>query len=112
MTPVAVIGLGAMGLGMAKTLAAKGFPVIGFDISPERRVLAAALGVQPVDDVRLALAAGEVIVTSLPTGAHVADIVEGEGGFLVNAKPGAVLVDTSTSEPATSRRLAGLCAAK
>jgi 3-hydroxyisobutyrate dehydrogenase len=112
MTPVSVIGLGAMGLGMAKTLAAKGFPVIGFDISAERRVLAAALGVQPVDDVRLALAAGEIVVTSLPTGAHVAEVVEGEGGFLASAKPGAVIVDTSTSEPGTSRRLSALCAQK
>ena len=112
MTPVAVIGLGAMGLGMAKTLAAKGFPVIGFDISPERRVLAAALGVQPVEDRAVALAACDVVVTSLPTGAHVAAVVEEESGFLSKAKAGAILVDTSTSEAETSRRLASLCAGK
>ena len=33
--PVGFIGLGNMGLGMAKNLLKAGFPVVGFDIRPE-----------------------------------------------------------------------------
>ncbi|TXN00329.1 NAD(P)-dependent oxidoreductase, partial [Methylobacterium sp. WL64] len=34
---IGVVGLGNMGLGMAATLARKGFAVIGYDISDARR---------------------------------------------------------------------------
>ena len=41
---VAVIGLGAMGMGMARTLAAKGFAVTVFDISDQAMARAAEAG--------------------------------------------------------------------
>jgi 3-hydroxyisobutyrate dehydrogenase len=110
MTPVAVVGLGAMGLGMAATLAGKGFAVTGFDLSGERRALAAEAGVRPAASLGEAITAGGVLVLSLPLAAHVEAVVEGADGVLARARPGAVVVDTSTSEAAVSRRLAALCA--
>jgi 3-hydroxyisobutyrate dehydrogenase len=110
MTPVAVIGLGAMGLGMAATLAGKGFAVTGFDLSEDRRELARGAGVTPAASLGDALAAGEVVVLSLPLAAHVEAVVEGPDGVVARARPGAIVVDTSTSEAAVSRRLAARCA--
>jgi 3-hydroxyisobutyrate dehydrogenase len=45
MHTIAVIGLGNMGLGMATTLAGKGFAVAGLDLSPERCEIATAHGI-------------------------------------------------------------------
>jgi 3-hydroxyisobutyrate dehydrogenase len=43
---VGVVGLGNMGLGMAATLARKGFTVLGYDISQARRAAIEAAGVR------------------------------------------------------------------
>jgi 3-hydroxyisobutyrate dehydrogenase len=106
---VGVIGLGAMGLGMAKTLTGKGFAVTGFDLSAERMALAQKAGVKPAPQPASLHVGCDVIVASLPTGRDVASVVEGPGGFVMRARPGAVFVDTSTSEPALSRRLSAAC---
>ena len=44
MKNIAVVGLGNMGLGMARNLLAAGFDVIGFDLRPERAQMLAATG--------------------------------------------------------------------
>ncbi|MFZ4806072.1 MAG: NAD(P)-dependent oxidoreductase [Hyphomicrobiaceae bacterium] len=104
-TTVGVVGLGQMGLGMATSLAGKGFAVLGCDLSAERRALAEAAGIRvaPLSDVAANCA---VVVLSLPMAAHVADVVERPDGLLASLPRGAVIVDTSTSEASVSRRLA------
>lgn len=106
---VGVIGLGAMGSGMAKTLVERGFAVRGFDLSAERGRAAAALGVTIASEPAGLYAACDLVIASLPKASDVASVVEGPGGFVNRAKPGAIFVDTSTSEPQMSRKLAGLC---
>ena len=109
MTRVAVIGLGQMGLGMALVLREKGFAVAGHDLSAERRALAAEAGAAVPGDAALAAAGADIILLSLPLAAHVASAVE---SLLEGMRPGAVFVDTSTSEASVSRRLHGLCGAR
>ena len=109
MTRVAVIGLGQMGLGMALVLREKGFAVAGHDLSPERRRLAAEAGAAVPGDAAQAAAGADIILLSLPLAAHVASTVE---SLLEGMRPGAVVVDTSTSEASVSRRLHALCAAR
>lgn len=108
MTQVAVIGLGQMGLGMAATLAGKGFRVSGHDPSQARAELAREAGIVVPGELTKAVAEAGVIVLSLPLAAHVCETVEGR--LIGHATAGAVIVDTSTSQAAVSRRLAGLCA--
>ncbi|MGL5117500.1 MAG: NAD(P)-dependent oxidoreductase, partial [Beijerinckiaceae bacterium] len=107
---VAVIGLGQMGLGMATTLAGKGFAVIGHDVSEAAATRAREVGIPVAPSRAMALADTQVILLSLPLAAHVAETVEGPGGVLASAAPGTVIIDTSTSEAAVSRRLAALLA--
>lgn len=109
MTRVAVIGLGQMGLGMALVLREKGFAVAGHDLSPERRRLAAEAGAAVPGDAAQAAAGADIILLSLPLAAHVASTVE---ALLEGMRPGAVVVDTSTSEASVSRRLHALCGAR
>ena len=109
---VGVVGLGSMGLGMAATLAGKGFRVLGFDTSAERRALAAAAGVEAVDAVAGAFTGVTHVVFSLPTAADVAGVVEANAHLLGSGGSGRVIVvDTSTSEPDVSRALAAKLAA-
>ncbi|MEC8281801.1 MAG: NAD(P)-binding domain-containing protein, partial [Pseudomonadota bacterium] len=57
MAIVGVIGLGQMGLGMAETLLREGFAVVGFDLDPARREMAAALGATNADSIAALCAA-------------------------------------------------------
>jgi 3-hydroxyisobutyrate dehydrogenase len=109
---VGVIGLGRMGLGMAANLAAKGFATLGLDPAPERRGLGQGRGIAMADDLAALCARSDIVLASLPTAVQVEQVTAGPDGFLAKARPGAVLVDTSTSEASVSRRLAGAAAAK
>ncbi|MGL4437995.1 MAG: NAD(P)-dependent oxidoreductase [Bosea sp. (in: a-proteobacteria)] len=109
-TSIAVIGLGNMGLGMATTLAGKGFAVTGFDLSRERCRLAEAAGIKVAAGLTTLAIEATIFVLSLPLAKHVAETVE--GGIMAHAASGRVIIDTSTSEVAVSRHLAALCAAR
>lgn len=101
---VGVVGLGAMGLGMAASAARAGFRTLGFDLSPERADLAREAGVEPVATLDEAFSADR-IVFSLPAAQDVADVVERMAGLL-QERDRIVIIDTSTSEPQVTRRLA------
>lgn len=108
MMKVAVIGLGQMGLGMAATLRAKGFEVAGHDVSEARLLLATEAGCAAPGRIAEAVRDAQAIVLSLPLAEHVRHVVEID--VIGAAKPGAVIVDTSTSEASVSRGLAAVCA--
>ena len=112
MPSVAVIGLGKMGLAMAIVLKGKGFAVMGFDLSPERIQLAGNEGIACEADLRSLSTKARLFVLSLPLASQVDMTVAGAGGLLAHAAPGSVIIDTSTSEAAVSRRLAAACALK
>jgi 3-hydroxyisobutyrate dehydrogenase len=106
MKDIGVIGLGNMGRGMALSLKRGGFHVIGTDASAATRQALAQEGITVRDSVKEVLADSDMLILSLPTAAIVTDVVAGTGGLLENAKPGVLVVDTSTSHPDTTRRLA------
>jgi 3-hydroxyisobutyrate dehydrogenase len=110
MARVAFIGLGNMGGGMAANLAKHGHDVRAFDLSAAALDKAQAAGCLPVAGAAEAVAGAEAIVTMLPAGTHVesvyADAVFG------HAEPSAILIDCSTIDVATARRVAEAAAAK
>jgi len=63
---VGVIGLGKMGLPMARRLAERGFAVIGYDVALAALKAAAAAGVQPVNSPKAVAATSDL--TALLTG--------------------------------------------
>jgi 3-hydroxyisobutyrate dehydrogenase len=104
---VGVVGLGSMGLGMAQTLASKGFSTLGFDLSAERKALAEKANVTPTDRLDPLFEKADFLVFSLPTARDVENTVN-QYSHLLNADGGrrVIIVDTSTSEPDVSRALA------
>lgn len=100
---ITVIGLGQMGGNMALTLRRAGFDVTGTDVfdSARQRLADQGLDVAPLD----ALPASDIYLLSLPTSAHVREVIETRPGLLKIAAAGSVIIDTSTSDPVDSREL-------
>jgi 3-hydroxyisobutyrate dehydrogenase len=107
MTAIGFIGLGNMGGPMAANLVKAGHEVVGFDLS---KAALAAFGGEKAADVAAAVKSAEVVVTMLPAGPHVLSVY-GEH-VLPNAKPGALLIDCSTIDVETARRVSRAAAEK
>lgn len=104
---IGVAGLGSMGLGMAATLASKGFATLGFDLSAERLELSQQAGVTPSNDLGDLFRQADFLVFSLPTARDVENVVNEYGHLLgTERQHRVIIVDTSTSEPDVSRQLA------
>ena len=98
---VGFIGLGVMGRPMASHLSRAGHPLQLFDAAPGVAAeLAGALpdAVAAVSPAALA-AASDIVVTMVPNGEVVRSLVAGDDGLLQGFAPGALLLDTSSSEP-------------
>jgi 3-hydroxyisobutyrate dehydrogenase len=100
---VAWIGVGTMGLPMARHLVAAGHDVVACDLDPAR---ASELGAAIAESPAEAAAGADVAILSLPSPAAVEQAALGPGGAAGSLSPGTVLVDMSTSPPALARRLA------
>jgi 3-hydroxyisobutyrate dehydrogenase len=107
---VAFIGLGNMGGGMAANLAKNGHDVRAFDLSQEALDKAKQAGCLPAATAGEAIAGAEAIVTMLPAGRHV-EAVYTDSVFDA-AEPGAILIDCSTIDVDTARRVAEAAAAR
>lgn len=108
---VGVVGLGNMGLGMARSLVRAGFDVLGQDIDGARQLPAEKEGLRFVTDVAALLDRVDAAVFSLPHASDVEAVAMTEGGLLTRNDRKVVVIDTSTSDPGTSRRLAARLAA-
>jgi 3-hydroxyisobutyrate dehydrogenase-like beta-hydroxyacid dehydrogenase len=104
---VGFIGLGLMGEGFIKRLTALGYPVVGFDILADKVAAATRLGAAAAASPAEVARRADFVLMSVTTTAAVADVVEGPHGILSVEKPRLrVLVDHSTTEIETTRRLA------
>jgi len=110
MARIAFIGLGNMGGGMAANLAKAGHDVRAFDLSADALAAAKAAGCLPVDSAIAAMDGVEAVVTMLPAGTHV-ERVYADAVFAA-APPSAILIDCSTIDVATARRVADAAQAK
>ena len=112
MKTIGVAGLGNMGRGMALSLQRGGFTVAGFDPSPAAADNMARENVQIFASVAALAAAVDVLILSLPTSDVVEAVVFGTEGILAGARPGLLVVDTSTADPASTRKVAAALAEK
>jgi len=99
-----VIGLGAMGLQMARHMATKNFDVLGHDIDAEAIKRAQAVGVRTGDAAAVGRHA-EVAVVMVATDEQVRDAVQ---ALLQNLSGGSVICIASSVAPETCRDLAAL----
>lgn len=109
---VAFLGLGAIGAPMAARLAAAGHALTVWNRTPGKATAseAAAAGARVAATAREAIGAADVVITCLPESRDVAALLDEAG--LDAFRDGAVLVDCTSGDPATSRTIAGRLAAR
>jgi len=106
MPSVTVIGLGVMGLPMARNLVTAGYSVTGYNRSSGRLDELVAAGGSRAANVADAVSGADIIITMLPDAPDVSAVLLGPDGVFANARPGTVVLDMSTIAPRASRELA------
>ena len=112
MSKVAFIGLGNMGGPMAANLIKAGHEVCVFDLMPAAVQQLVDAGATSAETANAAAADAAFVITMLPAGKHVEMVYLGEEGLLNTVSPTAVLLDSSTIDAATTRKVADAANAK
>jgi len=103
MTRIAFIGLGNMGTPMSRHLIRAGHAVTGFDLHAEALSKLTQDGGRAAPSIAEAVRDVEIVITMVPTGAHVRQVYEGEDGILRHARSDALLIDCSTIDVQTAQ---------
>ncbi|WP_439861317.1 NAD(P)-dependent oxidoreductase [Pseudomonas sp. MBLB4136] len=103
---IAFAGIGLMGLPMTRRLLAAGYPLSVWNRSPDKCVPLLQLGARRASTPADLCADAEVVLLCLANTEVVREVVFGPGGIVEGGKPGQVLLDMSSLEPAATRELA------
>lgn len=105
---IGFIGLGVMGLPMARNLARAGYPLTVHDINrePLTKLQAEVPGVNVASAPDAVARASDIVITMLPSGIEVREAALGKQGLLHGFRPGGLLLDTSSSEPEFTKEIA------
>ena len=103
MASIGFIGVGNMGGPMVVKLMAAGHAVTAYDPAAAALEKARDAGASAAASAAQAAAAGEVVISMLPAGAHVREVYLGEGGVIAAARVGALFIDCSTIDVETAR---------
>jgi 3-hydroxyisobutyrate dehydrogenase-like beta-hydroxyacid dehydrogenase len=101
---IGFIGLGNMGGRMASCITKTGRGVLGYDPVTEN---VSAAGATPAGSAADVVGGSDIVLLSLPKSAVVEAVMLGDEGVLEHLRDGQIVVDLSTSAPASTRMLAG-----
>ena len=107
---IAILGLGTMGMGMATNLLNAGFSVAAYNRSSAKAAPLGALGARIASTPADAARDADVVISMVSDDDVSRKTWTGELGALSGAKPGAVLVESSTVTPAWIAEFAQLAA--
>lgn len=99
MKRVGIVGLGDMGIGMAKNILAAGFDLTGFDLRAERLDMLTALGGKAVPNVKAVGADSDVVFVMVLNGKQALDVIAADTGLLQSLKPGSTIIVSATIKP-------------
>ncbi len=112
MATVGFVGLGIMGRPMLKNVLKAGHTVVAYGRSAPKLDAVVADGAQRGASNADVGARSSIVVTMLPDGPEVEEVVLGPGGILSGSKPGSLIIDMSSISPLVSQKIAAVCAAK
>ncbi len=98
---IGFIGLGVMGAPMVRHIAKAGYRLALYDINKAAsdQTLKEFKTVQPLPSPKQVAAVSDIVITMLPTGKHVQEVIRGKGGLIEGYQPGSLHLDTSSAEP-------------
>ncbi|MEA1604502.1 3-hydroxyisobutyrate dehydrogenase [Pseudomonas spirodelae] len=105
MTTIAFIGLGHMGLPMARNLLKAGFNLNVFDLLQAAVEDLAKDGALPASSALEAVQNADVVVSMLPASRHVEGLYLGDSSLLAALKPGSLVLECSTIAPESARKV-------
>lgn len=103
---IAFIGLGNMGGPMAANLIEAGYSLTVFDLVDDAMERAVTAGAARAKSAAAAGSAADIVISMLPAGKHVEDLYLGTGDLLDSVDEKTLLIDSSTIDANTSRRVA------
>jgi 3-hydroxyisobutyrate dehydrogenase-like beta-hydroxyacid dehydrogenase len=107
---VGLVGLGAMGLPIARHVVRGGFRVLGYDLDADAVAAAAAAGASPCEDLESLLREADVVLVLVDGEPAVVSIVEAACRCGAQSPAGQILVIGATIRPTLQRRLADTAA--
>lgn len=102
---VGFVGLGNMGVPMAVNLVQAGYEVVGYNRSRAGVDRLVRSGGRGSSSLREAIRSAAFVITVLPDGPDVEEVMLAPGGILDSAPTESLVIDMSTIPPATARRL-------
>jgi L-serine 3-dehydrogenase (NAD+) len=105
MTTIAFIGLGHMGLPMARNLLKAGHDLRVFDLVPAAMQELATEGAQATTNALEAVTGTKVVISMLPASRHVEGLYLGADGLLAALQPGTLVLECSTIAPEIARKV-------
>ena len=112
MATVGFVGLGIMGRPMLRNLLKAGHTVIAYGRNPAKVDACVADGAQRGASNADVGARAPIVITMLPDGPEVEEVVFGANGILAGSKAGSLIVDMSSINPLVSQKIAAACAQK
>ncbi|ARU58811.1 MAG: 3-hydroxyisobutyrate dehydrogenase [Pseudomonadales bacterium] len=112
MKKIGFIGLGHMGLPMAKNLVKNQYQLNVFDLNPEPLQELKALGAHVAISATDAIQNVDVIISMLPSSPHVESLYSGPDGLLASITGKPLIIDCSTIAPDCARRVSKAAADK
>jgi len=104
--PIGFIGLGNMGLGMARNILKSGFPLIGYDVREEPLRAIEGMGGQRAKSPREVSERARIAFVVVLNYPQIEQAILGEQGLQEGVKPGDVIVPMSTISPHQVKELA------
>jgi 2-hydroxy-3-oxopropionate reductase len=111
MATVGFVGLGIMGRPMLRNLLKTGHTVVAYGRNAEKLEACVKDSAQRGASNADVGARSDVVITMLPDGPEVEEVVLGANGILSGAKPGSLLIDMSSINPLVSQKIGAACAA-
>ena len=103
---IGIIGLGLAGSALCRRFLKMGFEVVGYDINPVATNQAKRFGAQVSNSPKQIGHLSNIILLSLPDSTIVDLVVEGPNGLLETISENSLIIDTTTSDPNASAKLA------
>jgi 3-hydroxyisobutyrate dehydrogenase-like beta-hydroxyacid dehydrogenase len=93
---IGMIGVGIMGSAMSANLLKAGYEVIGYDVAPPQLEGLVQQGGSGADSCRDVAEQADVVITSLPSGEALQQVVTAKEGLVSVQKKGLIVIETST----------------
>ena len=109
---IAFIGIGVMGISMARNLMKQGHSLRVYTRTAAKARPLAEEGAVQTDNIADCVQGAQAVITIVGYPRDVEEVYEGKGGILESAEPGALVIDMTTTSPALWQRIANKARAR